>query len=301
MILKSSPLKQESYFLECGDETLHLKRFYIDSDGETVLLLHGSIEDGRIYYSKSGKGLAPFLARQGFDVFVPDLSGKGQSKPPVSKHSKHGQTEAITLELPLFLSKVKALKGDKPQHWMGHSWGGTLLYAYLLRFPNTQKVVSMCQFGVKRRITVWSLRRLFILNFCWHFLGTILTKIYGYMPSKEYNFGSENESLKFYQQINPWFKKKHWVDDDGFDYSAQIPTVNLPPSRFFSGKKDNVLGALKDSKLLIKELQIEEKSEIVFLSKQNGNLDDYDHISMLTSKHCEKDHFPKVAEWMKRF
>lgn len=300
MTLISSPLKQESYFLECGKETLHLKRLYIDSEGETVLLLHGSIEDGRIYYSKSAKGLAPFLARQGFDVFVPDWSGKGQSKPPVSKYSTHGQTEAITMELPLFLSKIKELKGDKPQHWMGHSWGGTLLYAYLLRFPNQENVVSMCHFGVKRQITVWSWKRFLVLDFAWHFLGTILTKFYGFMPSKIYNFGSENEPLKFYQQINKWFKTKDWIDDDGFDYAAQIGKVNLPPALFFNGKNDTVLGALKDSKLLIQELKIENKSKIVFLSKANGHLEDYDHINMLTSKNCEKDHFPMVVEWMKQ-
>jgi hypothetical protein len=46
-------------------------------------------------------------------------------------------------------------------------------------------------------------------------------------------------------------------------------------------------------------LKIENKSEIVFLAKANGHLEDYDHINMLTSKNCEKDHFPMVVEWIK--
>ena len=35
------------------------------------------------------------------------------------------------------------------------------------------------------------------------------------------------------------------------------------------------------------------------LSIKNGNKEDYDHITMLTSKQCEDDHFPKVEDWIR--
>jgi predicted alpha/beta hydrolase len=241
-MLKSSPLKEYSYFLEVGTETLHLKRFHINPDGEPVFLLHGSIEDGRIYYSKSGKGLAPFLARQGYDVFIPDMSGKGQSTPKISKRSTQGLTEIITEEIPAILNKIKEFKGEMPQYWIGHSWGGTLQYAYLLRFPNKVKVKSMVHFGVKRRITAFNWNKLFMINIGWHFLGGIMTKIYGYTPITKLGFGSEDEARNYYYQTNQWFRKKRWIDADGFNYSAQIRNTNLPPSLFMNGIKDDALG-----------------------------------------------------------
>lgn len=294
-------LQQQSYFLKHNQETLHLKRIFQNPNGITVFLMHGSVEDGRIYYSKSGKGLAPFLAQQGYDVFIPDLSGKGQSKPEVSRVSIHGQTEAITIEIPLFLEKIKSIKGKTPQHWIGHSWGGTLQYAHLLRFPNQENVLSICHFGVKRRITARNWEWLYKIAFAWYFLGSILTKVYGFMPSKIFKFGSENEPKKFYHQINKWFKNKKWIDDDGFNYSEQIGKVNLPPSRFLTGVKDYALGAKQDSELFMNELQIQGKSEVVLLGKKYGNAVDYDHNNILIHKACPDDVFPLVIEWFKRF
>jgi len=298
-MLKSSPLKEQSYFLEVGKETLHLKRFHINPDGEPVFLLHGSVEDGRIYYSKSGKGLAPFLARQGYDVFIPDISGKGKSTPKISKKSTQGLTEIITEELPTFLNKIKEFKGEMPQYWIGHSWGGTLQYAYLLRFPNKVKVKSMVHFGVKRRITAFTWNKLYMINFGWYLLGGIMTKIYGYTPITKLGFGSEDEARNYFYQTNQWFRKKRWVDADGFDYSAQIENTNLPPSLFLNGIKDDALGSKKDSLLFMKELRLK-NSEQKDLSIKLGNLQDYDHNNILVSKNSEKDVFPLVVKWFRK-
>lgn len=34
------------------------------------------------------------------------------------------------------------------------------------------------------------------------------------------------------------------------------------------------------------------------LGKSTGFMHDYDHINILTHPDCEKDHFPKIAEWL---
>ncbi len=63
-------------------------------------MLHGAVENGKIFYSDSGRGLAPFLARRGFDVYVGDLRGRGESRPHISRSSRYGQTEAIMVISP---------------------------------------------------------------------------------------------------------------------------------------------------------------------------------------------------------
>ncbi len=60
-------LQQESLFIPLSPfskDELHLKRVYKKGLlGPPVFMLHGSIENGRIFYSDSGKGLAPYRVR----------------------------------------------------------------------------------------------------------------------------------------------------------------------------------------------------------------------------------------------
>lgn len=93
-------VKELSYFIPVvqGEEAqLHMRRFFREdldtSRAESILMLHGAIENGRIFYrggertdvnAVNRKGLAPFLAAHGFDVFVGELRGRGLSKPLIS-------------------------------------------------------------------------------------------------------------------------------------------------------------------------------------------------------------------------
>ena len=137
---------------------MHARRCFPKTDrlGAPVLLVHGAIENSRIFYSESGKGLAPFLARHGFDTYSADLRGRGLSEPRISRRSRHGQFESITEEIPAYIEMIRARRGaDTPQLWMAHSWGGVLLLAVLARFPEYRKLVSgIVFFGTKRSIHV---------------------------------------------------------------------------------------------------------------------------------------------------
>ena len=76
-------LQTADIFIPITDtDTLFVRRFRVEGKAiGNVFLLHGSIENGRIFYSENNKGLAPFLARNGYDVYVGDLRGRGKSKP----------------------------------------------------------------------------------------------------------------------------------------------------------------------------------------------------------------------------
>ena len=73
-------MQQQSLFIKDGRHQLHIRRIAVQQGGTPVLMLHvGTIENGKIFYTESGKGLACYLAEQGFDVFVADFRGKGKS------------------------------------------------------------------------------------------------------------------------------------------------------------------------------------------------------------------------------
>lgn len=49
-------------------------------------MLQGAIENGKIFYSDSGRGSGLFLARGGLDVYAGDWRGRGESWPHINRH-----------------------------------------------------------------------------------------------------------------------------------------------------------------------------------------------------------------------
>ncbi len=292
-------IKSESIFIPVNDtDTLHLKRFYSDSNGQPIFMVHGSIENGKIFYSSSGKGLAPYLALQGFDVFVADLRGRGESTPPIGKGSTHGLAEIIKEDLPAFIKKIQEIKGDVPQHWISHSWGGVHFLCYLARNMDAVNLASMVFYASKRKISIISFRRFYMIDFFWNFMSKIYTSIYGYLPATGIKMGSDNETIKSHRQTNDWVYSEDWIDwEDGFDYSTALKQLNLPPILSLTGEGDDVLGHPTDVKFLLKEIGDQEYTFRI-IGKSTGYKHNYDHINILTHPDCTEDHFPEAVEWM---
>jgi len=156
-------LKMESLMIPVNStDSLHLKHIYIDPNGPPIFMLHGSVENGRIFYSNSDSGLGSYLAKYGYDVYVGDLRGRGESKPHVNRNSKYGQTEAITEDIPAFIEKIISLRGNTPQRWVCHSTGVVLTSSHLLRFPKYRDLIKcMVYFGTKRRVCAINPTRIF--------------------------------------------------------------------------------------------------------------------------------------------
>ena len=286
--------------LASGD-VLNLQRFSGAEPGPPVLMLHGAIENGRIFYSGSGRGLAIYLARNGFDVYVADLRGRGKSSPPIDRSSRFGQTEAITEDIPACVEAVINLRGPILQQWVAHSWGGVLFSSFLARFPEYIKLVgSLVYFGSKRTIRVWNIKRILQVDLAWRWVCPIACLIAGYLPARQLRIGSDSETVKSYRQSAAWVKNDAWVDsDDGFDYGAAIKKLSLPPTWYIAAQNDHVLGHPRDVRDFMESAGRQEQRYTV-LSRKNGNRHDYDHITMLTHPDAVYDHFPQVLEWLRQ-
>jgi len=280
-------------------DTLHLKRFCVDQAGPPVLLVHGSIENGHIFYSTSGKGFAPFLAQQGYDVFVADLRGRGKSKPAISGNSTFGLTHTLEEDFPAFITKIKELKGDVPQYWGAHSWGGVLMLAYLARPQVPVKVQAMIFFASKRRISIRSLKKFFMIDVMWNWVAGAAIAITGALPAEKLKMGSDRETRLTHRQTHAWVVQKRWLHwHDKFDYAAALQHTHLPPTLYLAGAGDDVLGHPDDVEKLLLETG-SSNSAFRVLSRANGHLHDYGHINILTHHDATKDHFPMVVKWFK--
>jgi polyhydroxyalkanoate synthase subunit PhaC len=93
--------------------------------GPPVLLLHG-LSANRLTFDFPGRSLAAYLADHGFDAYVAELRGSGQSGRP----SSWDLDDYVTLDLPAIVAAIREASGHDRLHWIGHSLGGILLFAY---------------------------------------------------------------------------------------------------------------------------------------------------------------------------
>ena len=204
-------VQQSSHLLtlENGDK-VHLRQISQASNGPNVLFIHGAIENGKIFYTESNKGLAPFLAEHGFNCFVADLRGRGGSVPKINRQSTTGQRESIIEEIPAMFEYINKLTDQPVQYLCAHSWGGVLLNSVLARFPNTKNIKSIVYYASKRSLYNQHISKLFQINFIWYTVSPLLTRLYGYLPAKRLGFGSDDETVLSHKEGVHWVKKNHW-------------------------------------------------------------------------------------------
>lgn len=257
------------------------------------------MEDGKIFYTRKEKGFGPYLAKNGYDVFIADMRGKGSSKPKGFKKLTYSQTELIINDIPKCINAIKKLSQKDSLHMVTHSWGGVWLYAFLARFNELYNIKSQTFFASKRRISVWTPKRILFADVFWNLGGRLSCILFGYGAFKNLRMGSEGEPKRLFNEMNKWVYTKQWIDDkDGFNYVTALHKQKLAPSLHLTGVKDDVLGNPIDVELLIKEAGEHQEADLHILGKNNGNLHDYNHIDILTHKLAQEDHFPMILEWI---
>lgn len=283
-----------------GGQQLHLRRLTDSSDAPPVLLLHGLLEDGTIFYSRQGRGLAHFLAEQGFDVFIPDLRGKGRSWPPVSGWATYRVGDAVNQDIPAILDSIKEIKGSAPSFWITHAWGGVLASSFLARYPGQRNGINgLINFGSHRVATQRTLSRLIWVDGLWGWLGSLIARFKGYIPGRSLRIGAQNEFLGIQKDSLDWLHGKDWIDpEDHFNYGAALSEgLNYPPALYFSSSSDLVHCSADDVKGFMREIG-HHNGRLVVLGQKLGNRHNYSQISMLTHPDAVHDHFPFMINWM---
>lgn len=295
-------MRYQSLFLQQPEHQLHLMHIsQPGNNGVPILMIHGMVENGRIFYHKSGKGLGSFMAKQGYNVYVADLRGIGLSTPRISPKSTHGQSETIQQDIPALIEFVLKHSGHQKLHIMAHSWGGIFVNSALLYQPQLiPSVISSTFFGSKRTVRAKTFERYLKISLIWNRFSLAASKRKGYLPAIDYKLGSDNESHKTHRQCVEWVKNDEWIDsDNGFDYGEAAKVTVLPNTLHIAAIQDTSLGHRFDVKAFMKESG-PHKAKYLLLSKKHGNQLDYDHINMLTAAECVNDHFITVSHWVEK-
>jgi len=96
-----------------------------------LLLLHG-LGANRYTFHFPGRSLAFFLADAGYDCYVAELRGAGDSQCP---RDGWDFDDYLSRDLPALVERVRRESGFEEIGWIGHSMGGILLLTYLSLNP----------------------------------------------------------------------------------------------------------------------------------------------------------------------
>lgn len=112
-----------------------------------VVLAHGSATAGRESFDLKVPGhpeysLMDFLARQGYDVFAPDMRGFGRSTRPEG----HITTEQAAGDLNAVVDYIQQLRGVAQVHLLAWSWGTQYAGQFVMAHPGkVARYVSYAQ------------------------------------------------------------------------------------------------------------------------------------------------------------
>lgn len=157
--------------------------------GAPVILLHGSFSNRRFWYSPKGIGLGPYLARAGYDVWIPEMRGHGLSSRN-QNYRANCVADYARFDLPAIGAFVVEQSGQAP-HWIGHSLGGTTLAAALGgQYLGPQNAASVALFGSQVSRSYWPLK---IPPLQWS--ARLLLRSFTHVSGPRFKRGPEDEPI----------------------------------------------------------------------------------------------------------
>jgi pimeloyl-ACP methyl ester carboxylesterase len=287
--------------------------------GEPVLLVHGIASNHYALDLTEELSLARALSQAGYDAWLVDLRGRGQSTQP-RLFGEHGWEwsfdEYVERDMPAAIATVLAATGRARCHLLGHSLGAVVVYAVLGDPRRAAEVRSAVAIGgpasyrfQQKYLFHWPLRN---LRFVRHaFLMRLLAPVAGYwrpkvLHSPENIAGATirrflvNASVNFAR--NEMLQYSDWIANDQFrsidhrrDYRKEMATI-ATPMLLVAGNKD-LLAPPPSVKDAFDAIASSDK-KLVIASRGQALDANYGHLDLVLGRNAPKEIFPLVVEWL---
>jgi predicted alpha/beta hydrolase len=249
-----------------------------------IFLTHGTFSNRKIC-----DGIAAFLTEKGFTCWIMEWRNHGKSK---KSELKFNFETIAKYDIKATFDFLFTFHNIKNIDCLVHSGGGIALTMFLINNPKYKsKINNITFFGVqafgagqelKSRIKIMTSR----------FFSALLGKV----PSKSAGSTQHSESYYTMKQWFDWNLNKNFVGENGFDYRSRMCEVKIPILSICA-KGDNFIAPKKGCEDFLKAFK-NDQNKLLFLSKANGNLEDYSHSRILKSQNSKKELWPIVVEWI---
>lgn len=262
-----------------------------DVRGVPVILLHGSFSNRRFWYSPKGIGLGAYLARAGFDVWIPEMRGHGLSvRNQAYRYNR--VADYARYDVPAIAAFVREQSGQIP-HWIGHSLGGTTLAAALGgAHLGPGGAASVAMFGSQVSRNYWPLK---IPPVKW--ASRLLLKPFDHISGPRFKRGPEDEPIGLVLESLRWHGLFGRFGDRETDWWAGLSKVEVPVLAVAAA------GDFQDPVWACRKLFDQIGSghrQFLCLGREQGFSEDFNHVHMLVSKGAQREVWPLVADWLNK-
>ncbi len=292
--------------------------------GEPVLLVHGMGANQNNFTCPEHGCLVDYLCEKGYDCWTVDLRGCRSSEAPFERTRDEVQMEDFFREdIPAVIAHILKVTNYAKVHWVGHSMGGMLLYAYALH-TGADDIASGTTLGspldfsdAAGDVPTWLL---VVAEKCPGVAGNFIRGIVpivktlrlgsSVFPINHKNLPNaitaghfinmlENPLPALMRQVRHWIKTREYTLLDGrLDIAERIVDHPVPLLAFFAARDPFI--NVERARKWFDEIKTDDKKMVV-CAREHGFSEDYNHCDLAFSKEAAKEIFAPVVQWMQAY
>lgn len=219
--------------IEVHTEDGHALRAYVREPSEkcvgVAVLAHAMFARSSEFERPHGRGLAQFLAEQGWRTVAFDFRGHGESGPRASNGGRWSYDDLVYRDLPCVVACARARKKrGEPVVVIGHSLGGHVaMAAQGIGILDADAVVGVAANvwlpHMEPSFLRWQAKRAALRAM------SAVTKSRGFFPARALRLGSDDEAEPYVDALARWVNEGRWTSADGRDdFEKSLAQITVP-------------------------------------------------------------------------
>jgi predicted alpha/beta hydrolase len=249
-----------------------------------ILLVAGAFSDHRFWLGTRGAGFAREAAAAGFEAFVLDHRGHGESERP-QPAEKWSFRDWIVSDVPAALERA-GRSGRAVV--VGHSAGGAAVLSALAARPELCSHVA----GVIAAATPAPVLSAFRRSGAW--TAERLSQLFGRFPARALGLGGEDELSEVMAQWMRWNRRGRWGWNGGPNLTAALRDLS-PPVLVVAGSGDRVFAPPELCRALA--ASIGGGAEFREFGKRTGASRDFGHAGLVVDRAARTEVWPVLLAW----
>jgi pimeloyl-ACP methyl ester carboxylesterase len=292
-------------------------------------MVHGLASNRHNFdFPQAERSLAKYLWEEGWDVWIVELRGAGESTKPkfwqwISK--RWSFDHYVLQDLPAAIAFILKTTRRSKLHWIGHSMGGVLVYPFM-KMQSDRMIKSITTAAsplstghkpgyFKYTAPLDPLLRLFplmpyrtlaeLIRLNAHWLYKIRRPLLfekDNMDLETLRIGTkiaiDDVSADVLVQMHKWLRNQNFLSSDGtINYALDLKKLKVP-ILLITGSRDPFTPH-HTVKRAFQTIGSKKKEWMVF-GKKFGHITNYGHLDLIIGRNASKEVYPIILNWLKQ-